>query len=322
MALILSKADYWNLFEQTEFIGQGDSDKLDSIRKYPPLLGEGTYRKIQLRDGLLLEINNCRLHKPVVYETSDRDHPVEFEFFIQVDPKQPNVAVRAEEFGLHGSGMAPARTAEWGSLEPEQVVTVHMEPRVFCSFVSESDELPLELRHLIRRTDLLNYQRFGTPTAAMQVAVLQILQCPYQDFAKRMYLESKVLELMALLVAQEIEISRGNVKRESLRSSDIDRIYFAKEILLRRLEHPPSLMELARLVGLNDRKLKQGFQQVFGTTVFGYLYHYRMELARQLLIGGNMTVMEVAASVGYASPTSFSTAFRKRFGTSPKFYQQ
>ncbi|MDZ7960171.1 MAG: hypothetical protein RMY34_20195 [Aulosira sp. DedQUE10] len=41
--------------------------------------------------------------------------------------------------------------------------------------------------------------------------------------------------------------------------------------LVYNLEFTPSLITLARIVGLNDYKLKQGFQQVFNTTVFGYL---------------------------------------------------
>ncbi|MBF2028201.1 MAG: helix-turn-helix transcriptional regulator [Oscillatoriales cyanobacterium C42_A2020_001] len=323
MTLILPQSDYWNLIEQAEPVHQDGSDRLDISQAYPALVGEGNYRQIQLRDGLHLEINDCKLHRSVVIESPDRDHPLEFEFFIQVDRDQPNIAVKAEEFGFHGSGMASAGISNWETSEPSRVVSVHMQPEVFRSFATaESGELPGELRHLIHRRDHPNYQRFGTPTPVMQIAVQQILQCPYQGLTKRMYLESKVLELMALLVAQEVEVNQGNFEHSLLRRSEIDRIYSAKEILLRRLDHPPSLTKLARLVGLNDRKLKQGFQQVFGTTVFGCLHHYRMELARKLLLGGNMTVMEVAASVGYASPTSFSTAFRKKFGTSPKSYRR
>ncbi|MHC5828351.1 MAG: helix-turn-helix transcriptional regulator, partial [Nostoc sp.] len=122
----------------------------------------------------------------------------------------------------------------------------------------------------------------------MQVAVQQILQCPYQGVTKRMYLESKVWELVALIIQQEIQIHQGSLEIYALRASEVDRVYHAKEILLKHHDNPPSLIQLARQAGLNDRKLKQGFRQVFGTTVFGYLHQYRMELAHKLLIQGNM----------------------------------
>ncbi|MEH1836572.1 MAG: AraC family transcriptional regulator [Nostoc sp.] len=155
----------------------------------------------------------------------------------------------------------------------------------------------------------------------MLLAVQQILQCPYQGITKRIYFESKVWELTALMVEQELQINQGNLITTALKPSEIERICYAKEILLQHIHNPPSLMQLARQVGLNDRKLKQGFKQIFGTTVFGYLHNHRMELAQKLLIEKNMNVTEVARTVGYASLPSFSYAFYKKFGVNPKSYQ-
>jgi AraC-like DNA-binding protein len=73
-------------------------------------------------------------------------------------------------------------------------------------------------------------------------------------------------------------------------------------------------------VGINDRKLKQGFRQVLDTTVFGYLTHKRMEVACQLL-RQQRSVAAVAAAVGYDSPTAFSGAFKRKFSITPKAYQ-
>ncbi len=53
--------------------------------------------------------------------------------------------------------------------------------------------------------------------------------------------------------------------------------------MLRNISNPPSLIELARQVGINECTLKRGFRQIFGNTMFGYLHDYRMEQARQLL---------------------------------------
>jgi AraC-like DNA-binding protein len=47
-------------------------------------------------------------------------------------------------------------------------------------------------------------------------------------------------------------------------------------------------MELSRLAGLNDRKLQQGFKQLYGTTVFNYLQNYRLEQAQLMLREGNL----------------------------------
>jgi AraC-like DNA-binding protein len=91
--------------------------------------------------------------------------------------------------------------------------------------------------------------------------------------------------------------------------------------LLNHVANPPTLLELAHQVGLNDRKLKQGFRSVFGTTVFGYLRHYQMQQAKQLLLMPGTTIASVAQAVGYRNPEAFSVAFRRTFDITPKSYQ-
>lgn len=86
------------------------------------------------------------------------------------------------------------------------------------------------------------------------------------------------------------------------------------------MDQPPSLINLARQVGLNDCTLKRGFRQVFGKTAFGYLHDYRLEQARQLLQERELNISEVAHTIGFASRSYFAAAFRKKFGVSPRDY--
>ncbi|MBE9170586.1 helix-turn-helix transcriptional regulator [Pleurocapsales cyanobacterium LEGE 06147] len=181
--------------------------------------------------------------------------------------------------------------------------------------------LPKELKLLVEGQELPPSYRLETTTPEMQVILQQILNCPYQDWTRQFYLESKALELLILWLAQTAE--RDKVPELcKLSFSDIDCIHQARDILTHRLKQPPSLLELARQVGLNDRKLKQGFRQVFGTTVFGYLHDYRMQQAQQLLIAGQANVKETAQLVGYASQSVFNAAFKKKFGVNPKTIQR
>lgn len=146
---------------------------------------------------------------------------------------------------------------------------------------------------------------------------------------RQMYLESKSVELLMLWLEQQRaaapnpESSLGDSGWPIARKDvDRDRIYQARDILLRTFQNPPSLKELAHQVGLNDCTLKRQFKQVFGTTVFGYLYDYRMEQARRWLLEQPWSVTEVARRVGYKNLCAFSTAFRKKFGVSPRSLQR
>lgn len=163
-------------------------------------------------------------------------------------------------------------------------------------------------------------------TPAMQVVLQQMLHCPHHGATRQMYLESKFVELLTLWLAQVED--QGGADRPiadrslPMKGSDLDRIYQARDILLQRFQTPPSLTDLARQVGLNDCTLKRQFKQVFGKTVFGYLHDYRMEQARRWLLDRQWSVTEVARRVGYTNLCAFSTAFRKKFGLSPRSFQR
>jgi AraC-like DNA-binding protein len=51
----------------------------------------------------------------------------------------------------------------------------------------------------------------------------------------------------------------------------------AKEIIIANMAEPPGLQELADEIGLNLKKLKMGFKQIYGDTVYGFLFDYKMD---------------------------------------------
>jgi AraC family transcriptional activator of pyochelin receptor len=143
----------------------------------------------------------------------------------------------------------------------------------------------------------------------------QLMNCPVSGPERGLYLGGKALQLAALTVAQCVA-EAATVKPHSLSSHDIEKIHRARDLLVAAMQKPPSLNALAREVGLNVRKLNLGFRRVFGTTVFGFLQEYRLEVAYKLLAGGEKSVSEAAFHVGYGA-SHFTTIFRKRFGISP-----
>ena len=91
----------------------------------------------------------------------------------------------------------------------------------------------------------------------------------------------------------------------------------AKELLASKLDNPPTIVELSKLVGINEYKLKKGFKELFGTTIFGFIHDSRMSLAKRLLLGTDKSAAEIAYEAGYNSPQYFSNAFKKKFGVTP-----
>ena len=101
---------------------------------------------------------------------------------------------------------------------------------------------------------------------------------------------------------------------------NIKKIRKAKDIVISRMAEPPSLPELSEEIGLSLKKLKEGFKQIYGDSVYSFLFDYKMEYARKLLESGEYNVNEVGLKVGYSTSSHFIAGFKKKFGTTPKKY--
>jgi len=158
--------------------------------------------------------------------------------------------------------------------------------------------------------------RPGQPfTPSMQTLIQSMQSNPFKGGMKRLYLEAKTMELM-LLQWQQFSTPALPV-RTPWRKEDIDRMYLVREILQQHILDPPSLAELARRSGLNEFKLKKGFREVFGTTVFGYFNTLRLEQAHLLLCNTRLSISEIAYQTGWAHPQHFTRAFKKHYGITP-----
>ena len=198
-------------------------------------------------------------------------------------------------------------------------IIINIYPEWLRNFSKNFEFLPTSLQSFLKdEYPPRFYHTVGEITSAMFAVLRQMLDAPYQGMMKRMYLESKVIELLALQFNQLLYKEQTIHLLVNLKPADIEKIYHARDILIYRVDNPPSLLNLAEMVHLGERKLQQGFKEIFGTTVFGYLHDYRMEQAKIMLSGTKMQVAEVSNAVGYAHLGYFAQAFKKKFGVTPK----
>jgi AraC-like DNA-binding protein len=144
----------------------------------------------------------------------------------------------------------------------------------------------------------------------------ELLESESMGSAAHIYRQAKVLELFSLFLRWDRPLPASR-ERPFLRADDLERLHHARSILLKRMLDPPSISELARLAGINEFKLKKGFRELFGDTVFGVLGQHRMALARRLLLDTEQSVQQIAAQCGYEHQSHFSTAFRRHAGCAP-----
>lgn len=154
---------------------------------------------------------------------------------------------------------------------------------------------------------------------SMAIVLNQIFNNTINPSLKNLYLKGKTYELLSLFFNRNEDQNAENCPFLS-DEDDVMKIKNAKDIIIQRMTEPPTLQDLADEVGVNIKKLKLGFKQIYGDTVYGFLFNYKMEYARKLLDQGSYNVTEVGLKIGYSSASHFIAAFKKKYGTTPKKY--
>ena len=292
----------------------------------PEALGMRSLREIRLHSGIRLGILDYEPREPVM-EFEGNAPVFGFAFCLsgtiksKVSCLKDSFVISCGQSGFfHFPDLSGFREEVKGHVLR---VLVQMEPELFCSLMEgDFDRIPPALRKFADGTGVKSYRVAGMITPSMRTALHQILNCPYHGLTRQLFLEGKTTELMAYKLEQ-LESDTAKTKRHPvLKSDDVERIHYARDLLIRDIENPPDLVELARSVGLSRSKLHHNFRSVYGTTPFDYLRDRRLEKARISLDEGNLDVTEVAYSVGYSSLSHFTKVFKQYFGTPPSNYRR
>lgn len=182
-------------------------------------------------------------------------------------------------------------------------------------FVEDSEELAFINPENVNKKF---YNENGLSPAVM-VSLSQLFQMPIHGPAQRIFEQAKVYELLAHYFnrSEDTDVESCPFLEDE---DNVKKIRLAKNILVERMTDPPTIPELALEIGLNEYRLKEGFKNIYGTTVFKFLNDYRLDVARQLLDEGKVKVNEAAYHIGYHNPSHFIAAFKKKFGVTPKKY--
>jgi len=190
--------------------------------------------------------------------------------------------------------------------------TVHLTRELFGQLVAHNEEwLGLHRHQLTQPEPFVLLPQGAALSPTQRTLIQQIIDCPYGGALKKLFLEARFLDLFIEQQAQLTQLLVRPVSR------DRDLLHAVRDFLDTHYAEPPGLLQLARQFGTNDFKLKKGFKELFGTTVFGYVAERRLAVAHQLLTLTNQPVQEVAEEVGFTNPAHFATAFRRKFGLRP-----
>jgi len=155
-------------------------------------------------------------------------------------------------------------------------------------------------------------------SANESIVLSQITSHKVQPTMEKLYLKAKIYELLSLYFQPKSDTANNCPYLEE--EDNVEKIRLAKRIIIERMAEPPTLTELAKEIELPLAYLKDGFKQIYGDTVFNFLWEYKMEYARRMLNTKKYNVSEVSFEVGYSTASHFIAAFKKKFGITPKKY--
>ncbi|HEY9763907.1 MAG TPA: AraC family transcriptional regulator [Trichocoleus sp.] len=333
VASITTRAEFeaqWQASMQTDDVAF-NVDGFEYIGRCQHRFSHDFFWRIQLRPGLSVEYCDDAYQETLNLQVHHTDtEPITAKFYLAghhrvLTPGWSGLEDYQEHSGQHYLFYLPnLDEIECNAANQRlQLLRVCYDPSFLRSFGAPLESLPEPLQQVLEQGNQTRfYQPLGALTPQMRQCLQQIVHCPYSGVIKRMYLESRVLELLSLQLLQWPKATPSAPDSKVLRKDDVERLHQAKSLLLRQADQPPSIAELARQVGLNEYKLKLGFQQVFGTTVFGCLRSHRMMQAKQFLADDEMSVAGVAQAVGYTSQSRFCDAFKRAFGVTPRDYRR
>ena len=138
---------------------------------------------------------------------------------------------------------------------------------------------------------------------------------------KNLFLKAKIYELFSHLYNRNRDL---NIEQCPFLTNEenFKKIKKAKDIIIENMTNPPSLVELSEEINLSLKKLKEGFKKIYGKPVYQFLIEYKMELAKKLLSDNNYNVNEVSLKLGYSTASHFITAFKNKYGLTPKNFKQ
>jgi AraC-like DNA-binding protein len=226
-------------------------------------------------------IMNLKEEKALLFYNTERELPLH----VEIDPKSWLISIFVSVRKFHGL------------------------------FTNDAEYIPF----LSKENQDKKYYNESEISPSMAIVLNQMFHYNLNPSIKNLYYKGKGYELLSLFFNRN-EDPTAEQCPFLIDEENVLKIKKAKEIIITNMAEPPGLQALADEIGLNLKKLKMGFKQIYGDTVYGFLFDYKMDVARKLLDSGSYNVNEVGLKIGYSTGSHFIAAFKKKFATTPKKY--
>jgi AraC-like DNA-binding protein len=187
--------------------------------------------------------------------------------------------------------------------------------------MQEDNELGDLLYRTLVKGEKLHALRGNLPFDPLTDALVQDIQgCRYGGKTREVYLEAQtqLLLIHQLSRVHQLQHQGKDPADGKLSGADVERLYALRGYLEDHFLEEHSLQGLARRFGLNLFKLKYGFKKLFGTSTMRFVDEKKLHYAHALLKEPHTSIAELSDSLRYEHPSSFTAAFKRKFGYPPQ----
>ncbi len=306
----------FNLFFDSFHMSRQTDNRTEKL-KFHSKMGEGSVHRLAPRSDIVVAIADFKLHHNRIVNLRTEAAMVELSYCLE-GTREMHVSGERYKVAPGSYTLQFVNPAEAGLQfsrnQSFQMLSIGIPVSTFHHFMEEAGGArSADFNRIIGGKPYRMFQESIDPAAS--ILIKQLMESSGGQGLRNLEAECRILELLSL--AFRSFLMDGGPATTKLSKTDMEKIRQAREIILERMTEPPTLLELSRLIGLNDYKLKIGFKEMYGQTVFGYLRDRRLERAYRLLQNGGASVIEVSYEVGYSNPSYFAEAFREKYGVNP-----
>ena len=202
---------------------------------------------------------------------------------------------------------------------PARWITVCCTPEWLARLAgTDVEDLPFQGWSAAGDEDSLIYRHYNFSRSLLAVSN-ELFERGQSPQLRAAFVSAKATEL-AILALDYLLNDQSVAQFVGLRLSqrDIEIIDEVRAFMGANLVDIPSVNALARKMGINRNKLFYGFKSRFGVSLSDYMAELRLTEAARMIEETAEPLASIAAAVGFRHQCNFSTAFRRRFGVSPR----
>ncbi|MBF0596472.1 helix-turn-helix transcriptional regulator [Faecalibacter rhinopitheci] len=208
------------------------------------------------------------------------------------------------------------------SLDLPLSLNIHADSKVFIVVLSLEKLFHLFTEYGIQDDFISNinlnkfYQeKIFTPQIALLLS--QIEENKLAPQFEKLYLIAKMYELFTLYFSNPTleETEQNPFISNTIQAKKLKQI---KNMLMENLTNPPTIKEICNDYSISEYLLKDGFKKIYNNTVYGFILEKKLEIAKNKLEEGSLKVKDIAFEIGYENPSHFISAFKKKYGITPK----